>query len=284
MTSQSNNIHIGVFDSGVGGLTVAKSIYERVQGLPLSTQITYFGDSKHIPYGNKSIKNIIDYSIDSIQFLLKKEIDIIVIACNTATALALRTLSKMFSIPILGVIEPGVKSALQHSNNLHIGVIGTYRTINSDAYREKLIEKESQCQIYQKACPSLVPIIEEGIKNKNILRDLLGEYLQDMIIYIDTLILGCTHYPLIKSFIKELYPELNIVDSCETTAEDLFQLIVKLKNLDILSNENNLDCSKQDSNISLPPAPEIQIYTNDFNEVFDKISQSFFPESTVIAV
>ena len=270
------NIQIGIFDSGVGGLTVAKAIYEATNQLPLNTKISYFGDSKHIPYGNKSISNIIEYSINSVQFLLKQEIDIIVIACNTATALALPKLKKIFSVPILGVIEPSIKSALQSTKNLNIGIIGTYRTIKSNVYRDKLLAKESNCQIYQQACPSLVPVIEEGIKNKKILKDLLEEYLQKMTPFIDTLILGCTHYPLIKSSIKELYPHIKTVDSCQTTAKDICEQIKILKSLP----STNINSQLLKSNKKYQQ--EIEIYTNDFNEVFDTISQSLFPNTNVI--
>ncbi len=249
-------MRIGIFDSGVGGLTVAKEIAKKF----LYDDIVYFGDSIHLPYGNKSKKNILRYSFANVEFLRKKKCEIIVVACNTSTAIAIEPLKKKFSFPIYGVIEGGVQEVLKQSKTLKIGVLGTTRTIISSAYKDKILECQPQAKVYQVASPLLVPIIEEGLKDKEIIKAIIRNYLDPIIGKIDSLILGCTHYPLLKPFIQKIYPQLIIVDSAKTTASL------------IMFKDKKLNEKKR----------KIEIITNDDNEIFHRIAKKIFPKEKVI--
>ena len=223
---------IGIFDSGIGGLTVFKSVAENFPQL----DIYYLGDTARVPYGNKSKYTIIRYSIECSQFLINKfDIEALIIACNSASSYAVDILKDKLNIPVIGVIHPGSKHALEVSKNGKIGVIGTYATINSNSYKKTLIQlSDKEIQIFQKPCPLFVPIIEEGMIDSEITKMVIKEYLQEIIEQeIDTLILGCTHYPVLKDVIKQIYPHLNVVDSSEVIIEDI-------KNLDINFNENGI--------------------------------------------
>ncbi len=223
---------IGIFDSGIGGLTVFKSVAENFPQL----DIYYLGDTARVPYGNKSKDTIIRYSIECSQFLINKfDIEALIIACNSASSYAVDILKDKLNIPVIGVIHPGSKHALEVSKNGKIGVIGTYATINSNSYKKTLIQlSDKEIQIFQKPCPLFVPIIEEGMIDSEITKMVIKEYLQEIIEQeIDTLILGCTHYPVLKDVIKQIYPHLNVVDSSEVIIEDI-------KNLDINFNENGI--------------------------------------------
>jgi len=205
-----NNKGIGVFDSGIGGLTVVKEIMKQ---LPNET-LYYLGDTARAPYGSKTKETIIRFSREIVTFLLKKDVKIIVVACNTSSALALRELRKEFKINIIGVIEAGARAAMDATRNNRIGIIGTKATINSKAY-EKIIKKyNKKIKIFSYATPLLVPLVEEGWlfekETEEILRRYLGFFKGK---HIDTLLLGCTHYPLIKPLIKKILPKVNIIDS-----------------------------------------------------------------------
>ena len=209
---------IGIFDSGVGGLTVFKEI---VKEYP-NTDIYYLGDTARVPYGNKSKETIIRYSLECGEFLKSLNIDVLVIACNTASSYALPILEKYLDIPVIGVILPGVKTALKETKNKKIGVIGTVATIRSNSYKKLLLENDKNLEIFQKPCPLFVPLVEEGMIDNHIARLVVKEYLDELINKgIDTLILGCTHYPLLKETIKSLYPNIRIVDSSKATAQFL---------------------------------------------------------------
>ncbi len=221
---------IGIFDSGVGGLTVFKEINKEFP----KADIYYLGDTARVPYGNKSKDTIIRYSIECANYLRNFDIDVLVIACNTASSHALDVLRKYLDIEVIGVIEPGVETALKYTKNKKIGVIGTQATIRSNSYKNKLLEKDKNLKIFQKPCPLFVPLVEEGMVDNHIARLVVKEYLDDLISNgIDTLILGCTHYPLLKDTIKSLYPHLNIVDSSRATAEYLKKYFTEL-------NENSI--------------------------------------------
>jgi glutamate racemase len=225
-------LSIGIFDSGIGGLTVFKSVAENFPEL----DIYYLGDTARVPYGNKSKDTIIRYSIECSQFLINKfDIEALIIACNSASSYAVDILKNRLNIPVIGVINPGSKHALQVSKNRKIGVIGTYATINSNSYKKSLLNiSEKEIEIYQKPCPLFVPLIEEGMINSEITRLVIKEYLQDIIDEgIDTLILGCTHYPVLKKVIKDIYPDITVVDSSEVIIDDI-------KELDINFNENGV--------------------------------------------
>jgi len=202
---------IGVFDSGIGGLTVVKRID---QFLP-NENIIYFGDTARVPYGSKSNQTVIEYSKQDAKFLLNKNVKMIVVACNTASSVALEVLRDSFSIPIVGMIEPGAKSAIENSASGKIGVIGTYATINNKAYSKELIKLDSKLEVHEKACPLFVPLAEEGMIDHPATKLVAQEYLAELKEHrIDTLILGCTHYPILSNVIQEVMgDDVTLIDS-----------------------------------------------------------------------
>ena len=217
---------IGVFDSGVGGLTVAREI---MRNLP-KEDIVYFGDTARVPYGSKSKDNIIRYSRQIINFLKTKDVKAIVIACNTASALALEEMKKEFDLPIIGVVEPGARAALTVSKTRKIGVIGTEATVRSSMY-EKIIQGTSpEAEVIAKACPLFVPLVEEGFKKHPVTEQIIDYYLSSFKeSEIDALILGCTHYPLLRSKIREYVGEkIELINPAYETAMDLKQLLKEL--------------------------------------------------------
>lgn len=214
---------IGVFDSGVGGLTVAREI---MRHLP-NENIVYFGDTARVPYGNKSKDNIIRYSRQIIHFLKTKNVKAIVIACNTASALALDVVRDEMDIPIIGVVEPGARAALDVTNTKKIGVIGTEGTIRSAMY-EKIIQGiDSKATVIGKACPLFVPLVEEGFAKHQVTSEIIDYYLSSFLDSdIDSLILGCTHYPLLRSRIREYVGDkMTLVNPAYETAMDLKKLL-----------------------------------------------------------
>jgi len=202
---------IGIFDSGIGGLTVAK----RIMSILANENIIYFGDTARVPYGSKSNATVIEYAIQDTHFLIKKNVKLIIVACNTVSSVALNRLREIFEIPIIGMIDPGAKLALENTKNGKIGVIGTNATINNKAYSEKLKQLNSKIQVFEKACPLFVPIAEEGWLNHPATKLIAKEYLQDFIDNgVDTLVLGCTHYPLLADTIQEIVGEkVTLIDS-----------------------------------------------------------------------
>lgn len=212
-------MRIGIFDSGLGGLTVAAAI---ISELP-DAQLIYFGDTARVPYGPKSQKTIQKFAEQNTRFLISKNIDMLVIACNTASAYALSLLKSSFSIPIIDVIAPGVKSALGVSKDAIIGIIGTIGTIKSGAYQEALTRLKPRATIVVKPCPLFVPLVEEGFLNHPVTKLVAKEYLDVFKrAKIDTLVLACTHYPLLKPVISEvLGNQVLIVDSAIETAREV---------------------------------------------------------------
>ncbi len=202
---------IGIFDSGIGGLTVAKRI---ISMLP-NENIVYFGDTARVPYGSKSNSTVIEYAIQDAQFLINKNVKLIIVACNTASSVALDSLKRKYNIPIIGMIEPGASLAVKKSKNKRVGVIGTNSTINNKAYSEQIKTLDAEISIIEKACPLFVPIAEEGWLNHEATRLIAIEYLQEFIdAEIDTLILGCTHYPLLAETIQNIMGEkVTLIDS-----------------------------------------------------------------------
>ncbi|NQT22493.1 MAG: glutamate racemase [Candidatus Omnitrophica bacterium] len=202
---------IGIFDSGVGGLTVLKKLSEL---LP-EEDIIYFGDTARVPYGNKSQETVTRFAKECIQFLKKLNIKLLVIACNTASSWSLDALRKNFSFPIKGVIAPAVKEACQKSKNSKIGVIGTNATVKSRSYIKALGKNSRSVQVFQQACPLFVPLVEEGWFNGKTTIDVARTYLSGLKNKnIDTLILGCTHYPLLKGVFKKVFGrKVKIIDS-----------------------------------------------------------------------
>jgi glutamate racemase len=207
---------IGVFDSGIGGLTVLRALAET---LPAEDFI-YLGDTARLPYGTKSNEVILRYSLENSEFLLAKGIKMLVVACNTSSAVALAEISRLTVVPVVGVIEPGAAAAVGASHNGKIGVIGTEATIASGAYTRAIQVLRAQAEIYTRACPLLVPLVEEGWTDNEIAERTVAYYLDSLKQSgIDTLLLGCTHYPLLRGlFERVLGPAIRIVDSAGATA------------------------------------------------------------------
>jgi glutamate racemase len=210
------SLPIGVFDSGIGGLTVVSEMH-RV--LP-HEDIVYLGDTARVPYGTKSPETVIRFACEDTQFLVGKKVKAIVVACNTASAWALADLQARFRVPIFGVIDPGAQMALEKTRNRRIGVIATSATIRSRAYQIAILDHEERAQVFNQACPLLVPLVEEGWVDHKITGLALKEYLAPLLrAKIDTLILGCTHYPLLKKALRKAVGEkVALVDSAEACA------------------------------------------------------------------
>lgn len=218
-----NQYAIGVLDSGVGGLTVAKEIMRQ---LPKET-IYYFGDTLRCPYGPRSTEEVCQYTFEIIEYLLKYPLKAIVIACNTATAAALVEVQKYIQIPVLGVIEPGSRAAIKASRQGKIAVIGTIGTIQSQAYEKALKQLSPDLTVHSLACPTLVPLVENGSRNTSLadqVVELALRPLQEK--EYDSLILGCTHYPLLTSSIKKAVPDhVKLISSAEETAVELSTIL-----------------------------------------------------------
>ncbi len=214
---------IGVFDSGLGGLTV---LAELVKAMPNESFI-YLGDTARVPYGARSAHIIERYSIEDVEFLLSHKVKMIVIACNTATAYAEQLIVERYQdIPVIGVIEPGVDALLKHTKNKRIGVIGTRSTIKSGAYNQKILARNTNIKIFSRDCPLFVPLVEEGWVDTPITRLVIKQYLSEMLSQqVDTIILGCTHYPLLKSPIHQEFPQFQLIDSSQETAKAVQQLL-----------------------------------------------------------
>lgn len=213
---------IGLFDSGVGGLTVLK---ELLTHLPHESYV-YFADTARFPYGGKSQETIERYAIENSVFLLEQGVELITVACHTATSLALTTLKSTFTIPILGVIEPAVEKMIATTQNKHLGVIGTKATIASGMYQRELLRHLPDAFITASACPLFVSLVEEQITNPEILRLVVQENLKPLKgKNIDTLLLGCTHYPLLEQIIQEeMGPDVQLVNPAKTFAEKLLKI------------------------------------------------------------
>ena len=224
MKSNSNSkAPIGVFDSGVGGLTVAREIMRQ---LP-HENIVYFGDTARVPYGSKSRNSIIRFSGQIIRFLETKSVKAIVIACNTASALALEAVKEETAVPVIGVIVPGARAAVQATENGIIGVAGTEATIRSETYTKVIKEMNPEAVVIGKPCPLFVPLVEEGFAKHKITKEVIDIYLSEMRrTEIDTMILGCTHYPLLRSRIMAYFGEkVHIVNPAYETAMDLKKIL-----------------------------------------------------------
>ena len=253
-----NTAPIGVFDSGIGGLTVAREIMRQ---LP-EENVVYFGDTARVPYGCKSKNNIIRYSEQIVRFLKTKNVKAIVIACNTASALALEEVQKDLDIPIIGVIVPGARAAVQETKRGKIGVIGTEATIRSETYTKVIKSMLPDADVMGTPCPLFVPLVEEGFAKHRITEEVIDIYLSDMKHSdIDTMILGCTHYPLLRSRIMAYFGEsVRIVNPAYETAIDLRNIL----------EENNM------ANHSGKPAV-YEFYVSDAAEKFTKFANSILP-------
>ncbi|MEE9499691.1 MAG: glutamate racemase [Candidatus Omnitrophota bacterium] len=212
-----NNKPIGIFDSGVGGLTVVDKVFRL---LP-NENIVYFGDTARVPYGNKSKETVTRFSKEIVKFLLRFKVKLIIVACNTASSLSLETLKKAFSIPIVGVIKPGVEEALKASKTGRIGVIGTEATVSSNAYKKEIESTGRNSFVIQKSCPLFVPLVENRWLSGDITLKIVRKNLAPLLARnIDTLILGCTHYPLLKGAIRKIAgKKVALIDSSIAVAK-----------------------------------------------------------------
>jgi glutamate racemase len=246
---------IGVFDSGVGGLTVVK---ELIRQLP-NENIIYFGDTARVPYGIKSPETVIRFSIENILFLLQQDVKLICVACNTASSLALPVIKNYFRAPIIGVITPGVREAVYASQNKRIGVIGTKGTIKSRSYEMEIKQLDPKVKVVTVPCPLFVPFVEEGWLSGEVVLRVVKEYLKPLkAAGVDTVILGCTHYPLLKPVIQQvLGKEVTLIDSAKQVACEVKK---------ILASEDLLNCGKGGKN---------SFFVSDNPEWFSSLAQRF---------
>lgn len=254
-----DNRPIGVFDSGLGGLTVLKEIAAMMPG----ESIAYFGDCGRIPYGTKSKETVIKYALQDTRFLLTKDIKMVVIACNTASATGYEIIKGKFNIPVIEVINPGAKAAVKETKNKKVGIIGTKGTIKSNVYEEVINKLDNDIEIYSKACPLFVQLVEEGWWDNDITLRIAREYLIPLKEKnIDTLVLGCTHYPLIYNIISKVMGNgVKLISSGEEVAKVVRKLIKE--------NDN-----ARDSNL----IPVFRYYTSDSIENFECLGSTFLGE------
>ncbi len=257
---QEREKSIGIFDSGIGGLTVFQAIRHQ---LP-NEHLVYLGDTARLPYGNKSRETITRYSIENTQFLIRAGVKAVVVACNTASALGLTELQKQFSIPILGVIEPGAQAAVAATKSGEVGIVGTDATIASSSYTKAIQALNSNIRVWGVACPLFVPLAEEGWVEDSITYDVAKKYLASFVkTPIDTLILGCTHYPILKKVISEVVgSRVQLVDSAEQTAVALKKLL----------QEKNLDQKK-------PSSQNSTFFVTDSPARFKQVGRNFLNQS-----
>jgi glutamate racemase len=248
---------IGIFDSGIGGLTVVKAVRKI---LPRE-DIIYLGDTARLPYGTKSTDSIIQFSIEDTQFLVDRGAKYIIIACYSSASVALDMIRKKFSVPVIGVIKPGVRKALELTKSCRIGVIGTSLTIYSGAYEKAFKEFSADTEILGKACPLFVPLVEEGWLEHEVTKLVARDYLEPLKKdNVDTLLLGCTHYPLLMKVIREIMGEIDYVDASAEVGAELAQ---SLKDLDL---EN------------LRGTGSTAIYLTDLSMNFKEIGERFLGE------
>jgi len=217
---------IGIFDSGVGGLTVVRALMRR---LP-DQDMVYFGDTARTPYGTKSRETVIGYAVENTEFLLEKGADIIIMACNSASSVATETLREKFDVPVFEVITPAVDMAINISVSYRIGVIGTRATVNSGIYEKKITREKPEARVFSVPCPLLVPLVEEGWFEKPETRMIVKKYLHPLKTkQIDTLILGCTHYPILKKLImSKVGKKVTIIDSSTAVTEMVNDYLEKM--------------------------------------------------------
>ena len=252
---------IGVFDSGIGGLSVLKQF---LRFLPYEKYI-YLGDTARVPYGNKSPETVIEYSLEASRFLISKDVKLIVIACNTASSVALDIVREAVDIPVIGMIYPAAQAALRASASGNIGIIGTRATIASKAYESALnkLSENRTLKVFSQACPLFVPIVEEGWLRHQATRIIAEEYLASLIDKnIDTLVLGCTHYPLLSQIISEIMPGITLIDSGEHASVNAVR---------VLGESGMLADEREEYNFT----PETDFYVTDIHSTFYEVAQRF---------
>ena len=247
---------IGVFDSGIGGLTVVRALHQR---LP-HENIVYFGDTARVPYGPKSPQVVREYAAEDVDFLVSKDVKMVVVACNTVSSVALDVVQRHAKVPVIGVIVPGAEAAVRATSGKRVGVIGTNATVNSKAYVNAIRQIDPAVEVFSQVCPLFVPLAEEGWIDHQVTDLVAKEYLFPLKLErIDTLILGCTHYPLLRDAIgKAVEDSVVLIDSGEATAE-------KVK--DVLVSEGLQNPSALDANL--------QFYVSDIPARFAEIGERF---------
>lgn len=252
---------VGVFDSGIGGLTVVREIMRQMP----DERIVYFGDTARLPYGSKSQETVLRYSRQIIRFLMTKEVKAIVIACNTASAYALETVEKELKLPIIGVVRAGAKTAVEATRNGKIGVIGTEGTISSGIYTEVMAKLRPGIEVTGKSCPLFVPLVEEGLLHDSVTDEIASRYLSTLKgRFVDTLVLGCTHYPLIRSTLQRIMGEdVTLVNPAYETAVELKELL----------RANGLCGRGTDAG-----GEKYQFYVSDLAERFTDFATSILPD------
>jgi len=247
---------IGIFDSGIGGLTVVQAL----KTLLPEYDMIYFGDTARTPYGSKSAKSVMEYALQDTEFLISKGAKLIVVACNTASSIAMEALTKKFDIPIFEVITPAAELAVQVSRKLRIGVIGTRATVNSGIYEKKILKLNPDARILSYSCPLLVPLVEEGWIKKPETRMIVKKYLHPLKVrQIDTLILGCTHYPILKDTIQiKIGKRVKLIDSSFSIAENVKTFLKSNPEFDLLMKKTGKSC----------------FYVSDITDQFKKTAKS----------
>ncbi|KAA3636716.1 MAG: glutamate racemase [Calditrichaeota bacterium] len=258
---------IGIFDSGVGGLTVLKEVLKL---LPFEN-IVYFGDVGRTPYGGRSKEIITQFTTQDVKFLQEQHVKYIICACNSASSVALEEVQKNFDIPMTGVIEPGAKAAVEKTKDGKIGIIGTNATINSNAYASLIHDIDPTLKVFSLACPLFVPLAEEGYIDKEATYLIAKDYLQTMKdVGVDTLVLGCTHYPILKEVIANVMgDDVTLIDSGEETAKASYNII----------GESGLFNPKCNQNPTI--AGELKYFVSDVPEKFSKVATRFMGKEVI---
>lgn len=250
-----DNRPIGIFDSGVGGLTVCRAIKNKLPG----EDIIYFGDTQRFPYGTRSSDTVIRYSREITEYLISRDVKMIVVACNTSSAVALPTLREENDVPIIGVIEAGARAACERIVGDRLGVIGTKATVKSNSYIEAIKEIAPDVETIQQHATIFVSLTEEGWIDDEIARLTAKRYIEDMYNNgVRTLILGCTHFPLLKKAINDVYPDLDLVDTGEEVALEV-EHILKINHLENSQNNGKID-----------------LYASDITDTLQRLKGMFF--------
>jgi glutamate racemase len=255
---------IGIFDSGIGGLTVVKSLMEKLPGY----NMIYFGDTARTPYGSKSPETVVRYALENTDFLLIQGAKLIVMACNTASSVAAGRIAESYDIPIFEVVTPATERAVKTSNTLIIGVIGTRATVKSGIYEHKIMALKPDAKVYSVACPLLVPLVEEGWMKKPETVMIIKKYLHPLKVrQIDTLILGCTHYPLLKDKIqRKIGKRVHIIDSSIAIAENVKFFLDTHPEVDKQLGKNNA----------------FRLFVSDITEQFEKTARATLKRNVLL--
>lgn len=255
-TKAKNSQPIGIFDSGLGGLTVAKAIMRQIP----DEEIRYFGDTARVPYGTKSPGTVMKFSIENTLFLLRFRVKLIIVACNTASSYSLQLLKSNFKVPVIGVINPGAEEAVKVTRNGRIGVIGTAATVASGSYEKEINGIDPDIKVFSRPCPLFVSLVEEGWLKDKVTHDVALRYLEGLkSSRIDTLILGCTHYPLLKDIITDIMgPGVTLIDSAKQVAAHAKE---------ILAWEDLISKAKK--------APGYKFYVSDESKKFTEVARRF---------